>query len=331
MNDTNNSDNLDYSAPPRSFIEAIKVCFAKFVVFKGRASRSEFWWFSLAQLIFISVIGIIPGLAQILTLVILVPYCAVSVRRFHDANLNDVIYFIPFTVMFLSTVALEFGSGENALLGSLVLISSIVVLCLCALPGKKEKNKYNLPTDVGREISRAFQMIGINNNDNLDYSAPPRSFIEAIKVCFAKFADFKGRASRSEFWWFHITQLFFGFVISIFMEGLTLAMIDASNTIGLVLTVLAQVIILLAIFVPYCAVGVRRFHDINRSGAGFAIPFTVVILSMVALVFGFGDEFSLQGLAGIISIAVLCFCAIPGKKQKNEYNLPTDLVRETTS
>jgi uncharacterized membrane protein YhaH (DUF805 family) len=30
-----------------NFIEAIKICFTKFVVFEGRASRSEFWWWSL--------------------------------------------------------------------------------------------------------------------------------------------------------------------------------------------------------------------------------------------------------------------------------------------
>ena len=28
------------------------------------------------------------------------------------------------------------------------------------------------------------------------------SFFEAIKTCFQKFAEFRGRASRPEFWWF---------------------------------------------------------------------------------------------------------------------------------
>ncbi len=28
------------------------------------------------------------------------------------------------------------------------------------------------------------------------------SFMDSIKLCFAKFADFNGRAKRPEFWWF---------------------------------------------------------------------------------------------------------------------------------
>ena len=28
------------------------------------------------------------------------------------------------------------------------------------------------------------------------------SFTEAIKTCFQKYAEFRGRASRPEFWWF---------------------------------------------------------------------------------------------------------------------------------
>ena len=27
-------------------------------------------------------------------------------------------------------------------------------------------------------------------------------FDEAVKICFSKYADFDGRADRSEFWWF---------------------------------------------------------------------------------------------------------------------------------
>ena len=170
----------------------------------------------------------------------------------------------------------------------------------------------------------------INNSDNLDYSAPPRSFIEAIKVCFAKYSDFKGRASRSEFWWFFLVQLFYSSVLGIAMNAVALSMIGASNVVGLMLTALAQMILTLVILVPYCAVGVRRFHDTNRSGEGFVIAVTVIFLSMTALEFGFGDAFSLRMLSTILSITLMCLCAIRGKKQKNEYNLPTDVGREIT-
>ena len=33
---------------------------------------------------------------------------------------------------------------------------------------------------------------------------PQMGFVEAIKTCFQKYANFKGRARRSEFWWFYL-------------------------------------------------------------------------------------------------------------------------------
>lgn len=37
--------------PMMSFFEAVKSCFSKYVTFSGRARRSEFWWFSLLNII----------------------------------------------------------------------------------------------------------------------------------------------------------------------------------------------------------------------------------------------------------------------------------------
>ena len=161
-------------------------------------------------------------------------------------------------------------------------------------------------------LNRLFQMNETNNSDNLDYSAPPRSFIEAIKVCFAKYADFKGRASLSEFWWFFLFVQVSSFVLTIEMGS-------------------AEIILAIAILVPYCAVGVRRVHDTNRSGVGFVIPFMVIQVSAFAVGAGFLNK-SLLGVPVLIcGIVILCLCATSGEKQKNKYNLPTDVGRETTS
>jgi uncharacterized membrane protein YhaH (DUF805 family) len=59
--------------------------------------------------------------------------------------------------------------------------------------------------------------------------------------------DFKGRASRSEYWWFAL------FVVLVsFAAGL---LGDAANA-----------LVALALFLPYLAVSARRLHDIGRSG-----------------------------------------------------------------
>lgn len=65
-------------------------------------------------------------------------------------------------------------------------------------------------------------------------------FGEAIKVCFNKYADFSGRASRAEFWWFYL----FTFLVSLFTCGVAC----------------------LVFLIPQYAVGARRLHDTGRSG-----------------------------------------------------------------
>jgi uncharacterized membrane protein YhaH (DUF805 family) len=69
---------LTGTAPPRTFVEAIKVCLTKYVDGKGRASRSEYWYFALFTFILDVATG---GFAAILTVL---PSITVSVRRLHD-------------------------------------------------------------------------------------------------------------------------------------------------------------------------------------------------------------------------------------------------------
>lgn len=68
------------AAPPRTFVEAIKVCLSKYVDGKGRASRSEYWYFALFHFIVVTLTG---GLGEI---VLLLPGITVSVRRLHDVG-----------------------------------------------------------------------------------------------------------------------------------------------------------------------------------------------------------------------------------------------------
>ena len=73
------------------------------------------------------------------------------------------------------------------------------------------------------------------------------TFQESIQVCFKKYADFTGRASRSEFWWF----MLFLFLVS-----------AGASMISQIVSGLFS----LATLVPSLAAGARRLHDTNRSG-----------------------------------------------------------------
>jgi uncharacterized membrane protein YhaH (DUF805 family) len=71
------------------FQESIKTCLTNYVNFKGRASRSEFWWFVLFTVIVHFVCGALSDKLQIIIgLILFLPYLAVSVRRLHDIGKN---------------------------------------------------------------------------------------------------------------------------------------------------------------------------------------------------------------------------------------------------
>jgi uncharacterized membrane protein YhaH (DUF805 family) len=73
------------------------------------------------------------------------------------------------------------------------------------------------------------------------------NFQDSIKICFTKYADFSGRASRPEYWWFFLFNILVSAVLAIFSQGLSS-------------------LFSLATLVPRLAVGARRLHETNRSG-----------------------------------------------------------------
>ena len=73
------------------FDEAVRRCFAKYVVFVGRARSSEFWWFMVlyvsAILLTLVALAVSTDLTKAGLLVIAAltpPAIAVTVRRLHD-------------------------------------------------------------------------------------------------------------------------------------------------------------------------------------------------------------------------------------------------------
>ena len=84
------------------------------------------------------------------------------------------------------------------------------------------------------------------------------NFQESISVCFKKYFNFKGRASKSEFWYFYLF-----IIIVLFAAGFLLGMLlptDASYD------TLVIWVIYLPLLIPAIAATARRIHDFGRSG-----------------------------------------------------------------
>jgi uncharacterized membrane protein YhaH (DUF805 family) len=104
------------------------------------------------------------------------------------------------------------------------------------------------------------------------------SFPQAVRSALSKYATFSGRARRSEFWWFYLFMLLVWFAAA-FVDA-ALGAVDGNTAYGIVM-----VVAMLALLMPYLAVGVRRLHDIGRPGWLLLIGLIPVIGSIVLLIF----------------------------------------------
>ena len=92
--------------------------------------------------------------------------------------------------------------------------------------------------------------------------------VEAVKTCLRKFFDFKGRARRSEFWWFYLFTLIVSWVFS-FLGIIHPYVSYFGLLVGMVL------------WIPSYAAMTRRLHDTGRSGW-----WVVILLVLMLVVFG---------------------------------------------
>lgn len=110
----------------------------------------------------------------------------------------------------------------------------------------------------------------------LSQPLPGASFGQAVSRFFSKYATFKGRASRSEFWW---VVLFLGLISLVYAGAITIALAASGqltevtdgatviSTSGPFMTILFVIGSLwsLAIIIPWLALASRRLHDVNMS------------------------------------------------------------------
>lgn len=105
--------------------------------------------------------------------------------------------------------------------------------------------------DIKNTDAAVIQTSGKNTPQADDKTIPHNSrmsFAQSIITCFKKYADFKGRASRSEYWWFALFISLFGSYLINQVEGIW------------------KILTYLGLIIPLMSVGTRRLHDTGRSG-----------------------------------------------------------------
>lgn len=105
------------------------------------------------------------------------------------------------------------------------------------------------------------------------------SFGEAISSAFSNYANFSGRASRSQYWWFALFTSIVGFVWS-FIVGILSAIQGWDIATVYVVTYLP----VLAFLLPSWSLAVRRLHDIGKSGWWIFLALIPLVGSIILLV-----------------------------------------------
>jgi uncharacterized membrane protein YhaH (DUF805 family) len=109
------------------------------------------------------------------------------------------------------------------------------------------------------------------------------SFGAAIQSFFKNYANFKGRARRSEYWY----AVLFVTLVSIALEVVFPSTVMMTET-GIPISTpsLVSSLWLLAVLIPGLAVVWRRLHDVNKSGGYYfmaLIPIVGAILVIIKL------------------------------------------------
>jgi uncharacterized membrane protein YhaH (DUF805 family) len=129
------------------------------------------------------------------------------------------------------------------------------------------------------------------------------SFTDAVQnVLMNNYANWDGRASRSEYWWFFLFVFILQLIalpIDIIVLGYDIMDPGAIQIVGVIAGI--------AFFFPSLCVGIRRLHDLGKSGWWLLI---VLIPLLGAVVF-------------------FVFMATEGEQQPNQYgNVPTNTFEQ---
>ena len=135
--------------PMMPFPEAIKSCLRQYVGFRGRATRAEFWWWTLGVVVVSIILSILDGIlfgfeddiqifSSLFGLAVLLPGLAVTARRLHDTGRSgwwQLAWYVAFllwailiaVLAFLATMFVDEGDvGMGVIV--LFLVGTLIIL-----------------------------------------------------------------------------------------------------------------------------------------------------------------------------------------------------------
>ena len=128
------------------------------------------------------------------------------------------------------------------------------------------------------------------------------TFVKAIESSLSQYMTFRGRASRSEFWFFALFSSICS-VVAIIIDNILGTQFKNIDSLSGGLYGYVYLLVALGLFIPNLSVSFRRLHDTNRSGRWYwilLVPLISVILLLVWKGTGGDNEYGPDPLSGDI-------------------------------
>lgn len=144
-----------------------------------------------------------------------------------------------------------------------------------------------------------------------------RSPVDWILRPLRRYADFKGRAPRPEFWWF---ILFMACAqAGAQAADYVLAVPKLAGTYGIF-----RLLVGLVLLLPTLSVAVRRLHDRGRTGLWVAgVWFVTMVTNGIVvgsrMVGSASTMYTFAVIQSAVMVASLLYCALPGTQGDNQY------------
>ena len=107
-----------------------------------------------------------------------------------------------------------------------------------------------------------------------------------ISVYVKNYANFQGKASRSELWWAALFYLIVSLVVGVLVGiivGMNNAMLSEENLMNRIneMSNYFSLFLLIIILLPATALNTRRFHDVGKSTKAALTVYAVALLSLL--------------------------------------------------
>jgi len=271
------------------FLPAIKSCLRKYAVFRGRAPRSEYWFFTLALMIAHYAVSIVSSVALFPTMMARMQAMAAHghpaafdpemLRMQYEFQIPSLILWVA---LFLPQLAVAIRrlhdidrSGWWWLLVFLPIVGPLWLLVWQCSSGTKGDNRFG-PNPLPPRAPGQVAMI---------------EPIDAVKKCLANYVTFRGRASRAEFWFFYLFTMVVAWVLSFVVFGVIAISFAAQgalkpgaqphNFTAFFFAMIVIGVFWLVTILPLMSVSVRRLHDTGHSGWGYFL----YCIPLVGLIF----------------------------------------------